>query len=741
MDFEYIPTPVFAIKDGIIKEGNLAFFKLLNYDGREIIGKDLLDFVSDESQEFLLKAFRECPEMETGNNCIPPNIEIKIKCRGEIHKYINLSLQKFVRGNMNNWFLISAHDSTHYNEMNEMLKIREAQYKVLLDNMDEEVTIEDPQGKIIYANDTFCRYYGISHEQAIGRAGTDVVIPEDRHLYEQIHELTPENPDYRLVCRVKRVDGSIVWVEGTGKGFFDESGKLIECQEVARDITELKNKELMLANKKLELEKKVAEKTKELTRANEQLIAFNNYLDNILQNISEGVAVFNQQGKLQTANNALKKNWENLLPEFTNTLSRMLISEKDSFLGKLINEGISFSEQEMLISSNGKSMHCLISGSPLTPEPNGIKRCILIIRPISEVRQLVSRFSGFQARFRFEDIVTCSESMQDVIKYAQSIADNQSNIMIEGESGTGKEMFAQAIHNASSRCNGPFIAVNCGAIPGELIGSELFGYSDGSFTGAKRGGKPGKFELATGGTIFLDEIGDMPLAQQISLLRVIQERKLMRIGDDREIPIDTRIVCATNKNLYQEVQNGKFREDLYYRLNVMHLRIPPLRERLKDLPILINYFIKKNLQNHESSEIRVSDEVLAKFYEYSWPGNVRELQNIVERMMYMAISDHIQVITLEYLREHIFKDPEDALKNALHETANRLDYMTATDENSGVLQGREKYKQLMEDAEKELLLETLSLCEYNVSMTARKLNLSRKTVYGKIKKYGLGTLL
>ncbi len=741
MDFDFISTPIFAIKEGKIKEGNNAFFSLLEVDCKDAMGKPFLDYIEEDSKELLLNALEACPEKDAGSNREPLNLEIKIKSPTSGHKYINLTIQKFVRHDMKNWFVMSAYDSTHYNDMNEMYKIREAQYKGLLDNMDEEVTIEDPQRKIIYANDAFCRYYGLTREEAIGRDGLEVVVPDDRYLYGQIHELTPQNPDYRLDCRVKRADGSIVWVEATGKGFFDESGKLIECQEVARDITVTKNKELMLANKKLELENLVAEKTKELTQANVQLTSFSNYLHNILQNISEGVAVFNQQGQLLTVNDALEKNWGKQLSEITEALGQMLVSEKDTFWGNVFHEGAAFADQEMLVPANGKNIHCLVSGSPLDPETSDSKRCILIIRPISEVRQLVSRFSGFQARFRFEDILTCSESMQDVIGYAKSISANPSNIMIEGESGTGKEMFAQAIHNASTRSKGPFIAVNCGAIPGELIGSELFGYSEGSFTGAKRGGKPGKFELATGGTIFLDEIGDMPLAQQTSLLRVIQERKLMRIGDDREIPIDTRVICATNKNLYRQMQNGKFREDLYYRLDVIHLRIPPLRERQKDIPLLMNHFINVNHQIHGTDKIKVSNEVLAKFHEYPWPGNVRELQNIMERMMYMTDSDDKGLVTLDYLLEHIFGDSEDTIRKIMRNELHNVAREPISEKPIRGLRQRDKYKQLMEDAERELLVETLSVCEFNISMAARKLNLSRKSVYARIKKYGLDDLM
>jgi transcriptional regulator with PAS, ATPase and Fis domain len=202
--------------------------------------------------------------------------------------------------------------------------------------------------------------------------------------------------------------------------------------------------------------------------------------------------------------------------------------------------------------------------------------------------------------------------------------------LIQGESGTGKEIIAQAIHNYSPRLKRPFIAVNCAALPKDLIQSELFGYEEGTFTGAKKGGKAGKFELANGGTIFLDEIGDMPLTVQTNLLRVLQEKYIVRVGGSRIIPLDVRIIAATNKNLLKEVENGSFRNDLYYRLSVFVLNIPPLRERKEDLEVLLQYFIRKHASAQSIAEsIIVSPQVRRIISAFDWPGNVRELENTV----------------------------------------------------------------------------------------------------------------
>lgn len=324
----------------------------------------------------------------------------------------------------------------------------------------------------------------------------------------------------------------------------------------------------------------------------------------------------------------------------------------------------------------------------------------------------MNRRSGdFPAMHRFSDIYTSDSEMKTLINYARSVAAGNATVLIEGESGTGKELFAQAIHNASRRANGPFVAVNCGVIPPELIGSEFFGYVEGAFTGASKGGRAGKFEMASGGTLFLDEIGEMPMAQQVALLRVLETRTVSRIGDSRQIPVDVRIICATNKNLYNEVKEGKFRNDLYYRLNVINLRIPPLRERKGDIYLLIGVFIKKFGSGNFNKKESFSDDKLIAFYKYDWPGNVRELQNVVERMMYVP----------EYMTRKFYESLIGDLKKGDQEIYTCIDNKGNDDKLS----------------EKELLINTLAACEGNVSMTARKMNLSRTSLYRKMKKYNI----
>ncbi|MEG0830074.1 MAG: sigma 54-interacting transcriptional regulator [Anaerovoracaceae bacterium] len=322
----------------------------------------------------------------------------------------------------------------------------------------------------------------------------------------------------------------------------------------------------------------------------------------------------------------------------------------------------------------------------------------------------MSNQSGkFAAMYKFSDIYTANEKMKVVVTYAEAVSIGAATILIEGESGTGKELFAQAIHNASKRINGPFIAINCGVIPAELIGSEFFGYVEGAFTGASKGGKPGKFEMASGGTLFLDEVGEMPLTQQVALLRVLETRTVSRIGDDKVIPVDVRIICATNKNLYDEVKAGRFRGDLYYRLNVINLRIPPLRERREDIFLLIGAFIKRYGRHRFDRKRAFTDKNLISFYDYDWPGNVRELQNMVERLMYI---------------------PKGDMDNFFDTVINE-----AKDGPSGQLTGKEEPAKPGKKDEKKIISGLLVEFEGNISMVARKLEISRNTLYKKIKQY------
>jgi len=333
-----------------------------------------------------------------------------------------------------------------------------------------------------------------------------------------------------------------------------------------------------------------------------------------------------------------------------------------------------------------------------------IEEITIIIHELKKSKKFSGKILNGQAIYTFEQVIGKNEKFMKIVAYAKKIADSKSTVLITGESGTGKEVFAQAIHNYSIRNDDPFIAVNCGAIPRTLIESELFGYEDGAFTGAKKGGSVGKFEIAEGGTVFLDEIGEMPIDMQVKLLRVIEAGVITRIGSSIEIPIDVRIIAATNRNLKNEVESGNFRKDLYYRLNVLPIYLPPLREHSEDIPEFINYYMEKISKKLNKQGVNISNEYMKYLIDYDWPGNVRELENVIELMINS---------------EEIVIDFDNRMDEAQKIIVNL---------NTNVS---------LELMEKQHIIKVLQDVKGNMTLAANILEIGRNTLYRKIEKFGI----
>lgn len=314
-----------------------------------------------------------------------------------------------------------------------------------------------------------------------------------------------------------------------------------------------------------------------------------------------------------------------------------------------------------------------------------------------------------------QDLVGMNHQFLNSVALARSASKVNANVLLLGESGTGKEMFARAIHNESSRRHKPFVALNCAAISPDLINAELFGYVEGAFTGAKKGGSMGKFEIANGGTLFLDEIGDMPLSMQGTLLRVLQEKEIMRVGGHEAIPIDVRIIAATHKNISQEIAyNGSFRGDLYFRLNVFSIELLPLKERKNDIPLLVSHFINEIAQNTATPPKTVSDSCMHRLKNYHWPGNIRELHNIVERTFYLAEGS---MITADDLPRHIIEFTAESTFMPHHENTVRA------------------MSPLHADEQFFHMVDVMLMYNGNISKTAQHLGMSRTTLYRKLNDY------
>lgn len=359
------------------------------------------------------------------------------------------------------------------------------------------------------------------------------------------------------------------------------------------------------------------------------------HLSTIISHAFDGVIATDHDGKVSVYNEVashiigLKK---------TEVLGRLLKKMQHLYMKKLYGDG---SAATKLIVSLGNKRY-VVNRIPIDDKKESMVITFLetnkLIQLESQVRsQLYNR--RFYAKHTFEDIVYESELMRQTIDVATKYSTSNSSILIQGESGVGKELFAQSIHNTSSRRNGPFIAINCAAMPENLLESELFGYEEGAFTGAKKGGKPGMFEMAHEGTLFLDEVGDIPSSLQVRLLRVLQEKEVMRLGGQRIIPVNVRVVSATNKDLKASIKQKQFREDLYYRLNALKITIPPLRERKEDIYPLIRHMLQKN-----GNDISVvSPDIIEALVSYDWPGNVREMENVFDRMSALGDASFLDI--------------------------------------------------------------------------------------------------
>nr|WP_294680982.1 sigma 54-interacting transcriptional regulator [uncultured Anaerotignum sp.] len=352
----------------------------------------------------------------------------------------------------------------------------------------------------------------------------------------------------------------------------------------------------------------------------------------------------------------------------------------------------------------------------------GVAQVKFRLQTLDSAKKLMREYSEYEfyreeyrsrnsSQYSFDKIVGNSPRFAEVKKAGYKAAKTLFPVLLTGETGTGKEVFANAIHNNGERREKPMVSINCAAIPNELLESELFGYEEGAFTGAKKGGKKGKFELASGGTLFLDEIGDMPLGMQAKLLRVLQEKEVEKIGGYKPIPVDVRIIAATRKNLPQMIEAGEFREDLYYRLNVIHIELPPLRERREDIVELASYFLNR-LNSDYKSGISLSPEVRDCFVNYDWPGNIRELDNVI-KSAYAACEDFL--IQLSDLPSK----------------------MVSRHQLSEEVVGGKKLNQMMEEYERGLLTDVLKNCNWNCQMAANELGIHRSALYKKIAKYEL----
>ncbi len=369
---------------------------------------------------------------------------------------------------------------------------------------------------------------------------------------------------------------------------------------------------------------------------------------------------------------------------------------------------------------NGQIIGAVVSETDITNQVVLNEKLFNMSNEVHRLEQEVAKYKD--ASDPFNSIKGKSDALQRTVHLARKVCSVKSTVLILGESGVGKEVFAKAIHEVSEEPNAPFISINCGAIPASLFESELFGYERGAFSGADNKGKKGKIELAKGGTLFLDEVGEMPLEMQVKLLRVLQERKYYRVGGEKEIDIDFRIIAATNRDLQELMKEGKFREDLYYRLNVVSLHIPPLRERKEDIIELTHYFLNDFSLSYQRPIHEFPPEVIHELLRYDWPGNIRELRNVVERLIVFTTDGVIKRDYLPFSTNGIsFENTPKIASNVRKES------------DVTILPLREE----MDQHEKKVIEKALKILDGNKLECAKQLGITRATLYNRLKRLGL----
>ncbi|MBR0599226.1 sigma-54-dependent Fis family transcriptional regulator [Sinanaerobacter chloroacetimidivorans] len=503
----------------------------------------------------------------------------------------------------------------------------------------------------------------------------------------------------------------------SGAPIFNHLGQLIGCLNLTGEFTKIHTHTLGMVLSAVD----GISKELKIRNAYEEIEAMSAQRSSILESVSSGLILLNEK---------------NQIIQMNGNAQRMLKLENKNAMGRDIFELISIDEpiHNHFSFSNfdrdvyNKETNIYYVGSMLPPVKfnmsvnfigrNGSHNKGIVIRldEPKHINKLVNKIGGFKASYTFDNIIGSSLITKKMIKTCERAALSSSNVLILGESGTGKELVAQAVHNGSTFSKGPFVAINCGALPKGLIESELFGYERGSFTGANKEGNPGKFELADGGTIFLDEIGDMPLDVQVSLLRVLQTKEIVRIGAKYPKKINVRIIAATNRDLSEAIEAKTFREDLFYRLNVLTIHVPPLRDRSNDISELADYFVQ-TLTQQKNKNIHIAAEVYQVLRQYSWPGNIRELENAIERAINVTDDDEIR---LEHLPRHIcqgFVPP--SVPTPYHVIEEEIPASGLNLKSSGY----------------QLILSSLEKSNGNIKEAAELLGISRRTLYRKMDKY------
>ncbi len=679
--FDDLPVGLFVVQDGRFVFANSCLQDLLGYAGPvELLEKSLCELVHADDRELVRIGTEEKPNKQ----------------------FEDLTMVRFLKKDGTIiWARMGLHNTVYQDAPGKAgylidltpMKIREKsledsleKYQTIMNEIEDGVAEVDLKGNLIFNNDTSFRIWGTSREEAKGGRHYLSYMDEDsaKFLHQSYNKVFRTGISDKITYEIHRKDGKRRIIEDS-VSLIRKSGSIVGFRSVSRDITDRK-----------EAEKKLAE--------------HRSRLEAIFGSVKDGIITVDPELKIIEANKSTecicgiseKEIVGSVFPECLDQCSRACYE----VLRQTLEKRATIREYRIECGLKGRHQQLVsVTSSPLLGPAGNFLGAVLVMRDMTLIRELEREL---KERHRFQNFIGRSKKMQDIYRLLEDLADLETTVLVTGESGTGKSLIAKALHYSGQRAYKPFVTVNCSTLAENLLESELFGHVKGAFTGAIKD-KQGRFQAANGGTILLDEIGDVSPLIQMKLLRVLQEKEFERVGESIPQKADVRVIACTNKDLREKVNRGEFRQDLYYRLKVVEVALPPLRDRLEDLPLLVDHFCRSFNERFKKNIEGISSDALRKFMDYTFPGNVRELEHVMEHAFVLCRGEIISV-------EHLPSEIKD------YNGAEGISLQVAQKKGSNGAQE---------------ILNALNKTDWNKAKAARLLGINRRTLYQKIDKYRL----
>ncbi|HDQ04177.1 MAG TPA: PAS domain S-box protein [Deltaproteobacteria bacterium] len=679
-DFDEATAALFVFNGGLIGRVNKSFCDLLGYKNPdELTGKQFLDLIHPDDHGFVQD---HIAKLENRN--IPDGNILRFnKKSGRV--LWTIIQEYFSDGEAGQTKIFCLTDVTFLKNQNDYLQNSLQRYETIFNDVEVQLGEMDLQGNITFVNDAVCKMWKLPREELLGRNYEKYVSEETKKKFDQVYRnvFKTRLPVKNIIFEVTDNEGVVRTIEKSISLARNAQGSISGFHMVTRDITERK-----------EAENKIIEHRSRLAA--------------IFGSVKDAIITVDPGLRVIEANKSTEKICGITVGQIVGgEFSQCKFSCNhacEEVLRQTLENKIAVKEYKTECEHQTRPQQVVsVSSSPLRDGQGNFLGAVLVIRDITLLRDVEREL---RERNQFQNLVGRNKTMQNIYRLLEDLANLDTTVLITGESGTGKELVARALHYSGNRAFKPFTTVNCSALAESLLESELFGHVKGAFTGAIKD-RLGRFESANGGTIFLDEIGDISSLIQLKLLRVLQEKEFERVGESTPRKVDVRVIASTNKDLKEKVQNGEFRQDLYYRLKVVEVVLPPLRERLEDIPLLVDHFRVIFNERFGKNVEGISGEVLNIFMNYSWPGNVRELEHVIEHAFVLC---HSGLITIEQIPAEIRN-----IAPSEHHT-------------------RQKPK-LKASSEKEEIISALKKTGWNKAKAARLLGIGRRTIYRKIDDY------